>query len=179
MTVLRHLVSVTSRRLPSSSATRHPPVRKSWIILTALLAAAGAAVWIGGWIGDLGQLHSRASKSLEPPISRSLGISRTSDSAGNSFGDPSAASSEIAPGPIHFTEMTRDSGVDFRHISGDSAEKPSRQRMAASRRSIDLDGYDLYFLTGTGFPSIALDPPGELLHVLGIISAMSPGRRAG
>lgn len=62
------------------------------------------------------------------------------------------------PGPIHFTEVTAGSGVDFVHLSGDSAEKPfpAANGSGVAAFDFDLDGrVDLYFLTGTPFP---IDP---------------------
>src|SRR5262249_10119568 len=56
----------------------------------------------------------------------------------------------IAWGPIHFTEMTRESGVDFVHGSGDSADKPfpAANGSGVAAFDFDLDGsVDLYFLT--------------------------------
>lgn len=51
--------------------------------------------------------------------------------------------------------MTADSGVDFVHVSGDSAEKPfpAANGSGAAAFDLDLDGLvDLYFLTGTPLP---------------------------
>ena len=118
-------------------------MRKSWIILTGLFAAAGAAVWILG----PGQSHS---PTHEPPDT-----SRSSKSAGDRIDSSLAASSAVAPGPIHFTDVTRNSGVDFVHVSGDSAEKPfpAANGSGVGAFDFDLDGQiDLYFLTGTEFP---------------------------
>ena len=59
--------------------------------------------------------------------------------------------------PIFFTEVTG-SGIDFRHESGTSSEKPfpAANGSGVAALDFDLDGfYDLYFLTGTPWP---IDP---------------------
>jgi hypothetical protein len=121
-------------------------MRKSWIILAGLFAAACTAAWIWG----PGQSLSRAVRSRDPPE-----ISRSSLPASDLIGSPSAASSPVTPGPIHFTDVTLHSGVDFVHVSGDSAEKPfpAANGSGVAAFDFDLDGeLDLYFLTGTRFP---------------------------
>lgn len=66
--------------------------------------------------------------------------------------DRPAPSSE---GEAWFADMTADSGVDFRHHSGDSSAKPfpSANGSGLGTLDYDLDGlYDLYFVTGVPFP---------------------------
>lgn len=61
-------------------------------------------------------------------------------------------------GPVWFHEVTADSGIDFVHQSGTSAEKPFPAANGSGLAALDydLDGWpDLHFLTGTPFP---LDP---------------------
>ena len=63
--------------------------------------------------------------------------------------------------PIHFTRMTESSGIDFRHRSGNSSERPfpAANGSGIGALDYDLDGnYDLYFATGRTFP---LDQPDE------------------
>ncbi|MFN0052238.1 MAG: CRTAC1 family protein [Planctomycetales bacterium] len=58
-------------------------------------------------------------------------------------------------GPIHFTDMTGSSGVDFVHVSGDTAIKPfpAANGSGVAACDLDLDGLaDLYFATGTPIP---------------------------
>ena len=67
----------------------------------------------------------------------------------------SGASASAPCGPIHFTDMTAASGVDFVHVSGDSSEKPfpAANGSGVATVDFDLDGQvDLYFLTGAPFP---------------------------
>lgn len=59
------------------------------------------------------------------------------------------------PGPIHFTDVTKETGVDFVHVSGDNAEKPFPAANGSGLAVVDydLDGrLDLLFLSGTHFP---------------------------
>ena len=54
-----------------------------------------------------------------------------------------------------FEEVTLSSGIDFVHVSGDSAEKPfpAANGSGLGMLDFDLDGWpDLYFLTGTSIP---------------------------
>src|SRR6516225_4467862 len=121
-------------------------MRKSWIILAGLFAAAGAAAWIWGW----GRFPTDAVRSRDPTDK-----SQSSLPALKLTGNRESTSLAVAPGPIHFTDMTRNSGVDFVHVSGDSAEKPfpAENGSGVGAFDFDLDGQvDLYFLTGTGFP---------------------------
>lgn len=58
-------------------------------------------------------------------------------------------------GPVWFCDVTDQTGIDFRHNSGDSPEKPfpSANGSGVAALDYDLDGlYDLYFATGTRFP---------------------------
>lgn len=81
---------------------------------------------------------------------------------------PSAPVAEAAPrlaapeakaatpyGPVWFDDMTATSGIRFRHVSGNSAEKPFPAANGSGLASLDYDrdGWiDLYFATGTTFP---------------------------
>jgi len=61
----------------------------------------------------------------------------------------------VYQGPVWFCEVTDQAGIDFRHNSGDSPEKPfpSANGSGVAALDYDLDGlYDLYFVTGTRFP---------------------------
>ena len=61
-------------------------------------------------------------------------------------------------GPVWFHNVAAESGIDFRHESGTSAEKPfpAANGSGVAAFDYDLDGrYDLYFATGTPFP---IDP---------------------
>jgi hypothetical protein len=61
----------------------------------------------------------------------------------------------VARGPIHFTLVTPDTGIDFVHVSGDSSEKPfpAANGSGVAAFDFDRDGWvDLYFLTGTPLP---------------------------
>lgn len=58
-------------------------------------------------------------------------------------------------GPIHFTSMIESSRIEFRHTSGNSAEKPfpATNGSGVATLDYDLDGcFDLYFANGTTFP---------------------------
>lgn len=58
-------------------------------------------------------------------------------------------------GPVWFQDVTAESGIDFRHVSGDSPQKPfpSANGSGVAAFDYDLDGQpDLYFATGTPFP---------------------------
>ena len=63
-----------------------------------------------------------------------------------------------ATGPAWFEDMTASCGVHFRHVSGNSPEKPfpAANGSGVAALDYDLDGrVNLYFATGTAFP---LDP---------------------
>ena len=63
---------------------------------------------------------------------------------------------------IHFTDMLEDSGIDFRHESGISPERPfpAVNGSGIGALDYDLDGMvDLYFATGRPFP---LEQPGPV-----------------
>lgn len=66
-----------------------------------------------------------------------------------------------APGPadlspIRFTDCTGPAGIDFRHQTGTSPEKPFPAANGSGIAAFDYDldgGHDLYFATGTPFPA--------------------------
>jgi hypothetical protein len=65
------------------------------------------------------------------------------------------AGQERLSGPDWFANVTRQAGVDFRHVSGDCPEKPfpSANGSGVAVCDFDRDGWrDLYFATGTPFP---------------------------
>lgn len=141
----------------SSISTCHPPVRNPWIILTGLFAVAGAAVWI--------VRQDRAYWRSVPTHVRSseMGSSDMASAgpASARVGSEAPLSTAVAPGPMHFTDVTRNSGVDFMHVSGDSAEKPfpAANGSGVGAFDFDLDGQvDLYFLTGTDLLALATLP---------------------
>ena len=56
---------------------------------------------------------------------------------------------------IYFHSMLRETGIDFRHVSGNSAEKafPAANGSGLAAFDADMDGYvDLYFGNGAQFP---------------------------
>ena len=122
--------------------------RSLWLILAALVLVGAAWHWRGSL--SPGRLNSAT-------VDPSLPSHDERPSAGNqvAIGRESVPQS---PGPIHFTDVTAESGVDFVHVSGDSPEKPfpAANGSGVGVVDYDLDGYpDLYFLTGTPLP---LDP---------------------
>jgi hypothetical protein len=59
-----------------------------------------------------------------------------------------------------FRDVTDETGIRFRHVSGDSKEKPFPSANGSGLAAIDfdLDGYsDLYFATGTAIPIVVTD----------------------
>ncbi len=108
--------------------------RSGWLLAIGFLGGLGfAAVW---WI----------TKPSAPSEPRSSGPARAQDSA-----------EQIAPAgksPIRLTRM-KETGIDFRHVSGNSPEKPfpATNGSGAAALDYDLDGrYDLYFASGQPFP---------------------------
>src|SRR5262245_44681275 len=68
---------------------------------------------------------------------------------------PPLPPADVAWGPIHFSDVTSASGVDFVHVSGDSPEKPfpAANGSGVAAFDYDLDGrVDIYFLTGVPLP---------------------------
>src|SRR5579864_1510604 len=85
-------------------------------ILAVVVAAAAAFALRWGPFGSTRSSPEAGSGSLQESISRK----RPTAPAGTA--EPGSAPAH--PGPIRFTEMTRSSGIDFVHVSGDSPEKP-------------------------------------------------------
>jgi len=72
---------------------------------------------------------------------------------------PSAVTTKVDAGigsaSIHFTQMQSSSGIDFRHETGNSTERPfpAVNGSGIAALDYDLDGrMDLYFATGRSFP---------------------------
>ncbi len=85
--------------------------------------------------------------------------SATVPSSRNSPSTAAPNAGDASNSPVHFTLMTDSSGIDFRHRSGNSSERPFPAANGSGIGAIDydLDGnYDLYFATGRTFP---LDQP--------------------
>lgn len=90
------------------------------------------------------------------------------------LGDGSATKSSLPASDVSnaeawFDDVTSSSGIDFVHVSGDSAEKPfpSANGSGLGMLDFDLDGWhDLHFLTGTPFPVDAkrTDPRNRIYH---------------
>jgi hypothetical protein len=113
-----------------------------WIALTVLIAAAGVAVWT--WLSAAAAARRDAA-----------GTSGSDSNHGKASSVAEHEKQPVAPGPIHFTLVTAESGIDFVHVSGDSAEKPFPAANGSGVAAFDFDGdglVDLYFLTGTSFP---------------------------
>ncbi len=120
-------------------------MRHSWLVamlIGALALGTGGMVW----------LRSRTVTNARP-IPSVVPSSRPSASSGV------PATEGTGDSPIHFTLMTESSGIDFRHRSGNSSERPfpAANGSGIAALDYDLDGnYDLYFATGRTFP---LDQP--------------------
>ncbi len=72
----------------------------------------------------------------------------SSKSASNELVKP--AEEPKSPATIHFTEVTKEMGIVFKHVSGDSAEKHFPAANSSGVAAIDIDNddwYDLVFLT--------------------------------
>jgi enediyne biosynthesis protein E4 len=131
----------------TTAGCRDTPRRAIRGILLCLiwLTAGVSSVWLGGCTPDPNQSASDAgteNRSLPAPDRTSLGeavAKAPADSTG-----------------IQFTEISlRDSGVAFRHVSGNSKDKPfpAANGSGVGAVDFDLDGrYDLYFATGRPFP---------------------------
>ena len=70
---------------------------------------------------------------------------------------PTTTSSAVsqASGTVWFTDVTATTGIDFRHTSGASAEKPFPAANGSGCGALDYDRdgrCDLYFANGTTFP---------------------------
>ena len=109
-----------------------------WGILGVLIAVAGAAIWV--WVGKSSKLDGDDAQN------------RSVHSKGSGDGKQKV---DAPRGPIFFTEVTAETGIDFVHSSGDMAEKPfpAANGSGAAAFDFDRDGLvDIYFLTGTPFP---------------------------
>ncbi|HEY2251132.1 MAG TPA: VCBS repeat-containing protein, partial [Planctomycetaceae bacterium] len=126
------------------------PYCKSWILFTALVAATSVA----GWFWGRGRFQA-TSASNSVAVRPTDEISRPATTPRQSATDSATAVSKDVPGPIHFTDVTGPTGIDFVHVSGDSSEKPfpAANGSGVGAFDFDLDGQvDLYFLTGTALP---------------------------
>jgi enediyne biosynthesis protein E4 len=71
------------------------------------------------------------------------------------------------PGPFRFVDICSESGVDFVHVSGMTAEKlfPTANGSGVAIFDYDLDGkLDLYFATGNTLPLSATPPASNRLY---------------
>lgn len=117
---------------------------------------------LSGW-----QYWKRSSASGLPDVSFTDrdASSPTATSAlfsGDASVQASGSSKDLHP-HIHFTQMLEQSGIRFRHLSGNSAERPFPAANGSGIAAIDydLDGfYDLYFATGRPFPLDRTDSEG-------------------
>ncbi|MGE5191413.1 MAG: CRTAC1 family protein [Deltaproteobacteria bacterium] len=117
------------------------------LILAVLVLIGAALAWFWGRVPWPGRLNSPSSTVPEPRASQG-----PLPGAG---GEAIDGASPAPRGPIHFTDVTRDSGIDFVHVSGDSPEKPfpAANGSGVAAFDFDLDGnVDLYFLTGVPLP---------------------------
>lgn len=74
---------------------------------------------------------------------------------------PELSAEAPQPGAFWFTDVTAQTGVDFRHCTGTNPEKPFPAANGSGLGALDydLDGWiDLYFATGTPFPLDATRP---------------------
>jgi hypothetical protein len=117
------------------------------VILGILVSGGIVAAWRWGWgpfsvpSGETGAQRARSTRSGPAPAA---------PGASQQVGTES-----VAWGPIHFTDVTAVSGVEFVHVSGDYGERPfpAANGSGVATVDFDLDGHlDLYFLTGGPFP---------------------------
>ncbi|RPI84684.1 MAG: CRTAC1 family protein [Planctomycetaceae bacterium] len=139
--------SVTN--LPSDRATFVDRQRTAALRLSLLL---GGALVLG--LGGCDSNRSESSRPASAPEPQGQPKVKSQPEGAKSqprheHGEPSAA---MPRGPLRFTEVTADTGIDFVHVSGDFAEKPfpAANGSGVAAFDFDLDGYaDLYFATGS------------------------------
>ena len=116
-------------------------------VLIAMLI--GVLALSTGWLVWTRNRTEIAARPIHPVVSSSRSFATNAAPVTAGAGDS----------PIRFTLMTESSGIDFRHRSGNSSERPFPAANGSGIGSLDydLDGnYDLYFATGRTFP---LDQP--------------------
>jgi len=118
-------------------------MRTGWVILFAVLAVGlGAATLFGRYL-------------FNRPTNRAAVKATVSIPKVDIPDDPAIDETPVYSGPVWFREATADSGIDFKHESGDSDEKPfpAANGSGIGALDFDVDGLvDVYFLTGTRFP---------------------------
>ncbi len=136
---------------PLGNQQRQPPARlrhERTLYAIACSHVASSILWMG--LAGCG-FHSGLSTDLN---SKSGNHTDAPDTA---VSKRTTAKDHPVQGTIYFTAVD-DCGIDFRHVSGTSAEKPfpAANGSGVAALDYDLDGrYDLYFATGTPFP---IDP---------------------
>lgn len=120
---------------------------------------AACAIWLAAMAGGCGRsgsddqrLATRPASSSETPAATGL-VPVTGEHA-----ELGAALNGAVADEAWFEDVTPQTGIDFVHVSGTSAEKPfpASNGSGVGALDYDLDGrYDLLLLTGTPFP---LDP---------------------
>jgi len=115
---------------------------------TTATSSVGTGTGIGPRIKDV----------AKPPVHASGGgMGMTDNRSGTAGGAPPTAPNQVPqdPSPFRFEDVAKAAGVDFRHVSGMTAQKhfPSANGSGVAILDYDGDGaMDLYFATGTMFP---------------------------
>lgn len=119
-----------------------------WIAIVVVVAAGAGAFWTlrGKWSSEPAKDHSAEGGAA--PI-------HTAGRGAGGASSGSHATGGSGDSPFRFSDVLAESGIDFVHVSGDSADKPfpAANGSGVAAFDFDLDGLaDLYFLTGTPLP---------------------------
>ncbi|MFO0906205.1 MAG: CRTAC1 family protein [Pirellulales bacterium] len=107
--------------------------------------------------GCQSEQRDAATKPAAPAAPTQTATSTTADRATTKENSQSPLPPALPPatGPAWFADLSEQTEIDFRHVSGNSAQRPfpAANGSGVATFDYDLDGrYDAFFCTGTSFP---------------------------
>jgi hypothetical protein len=115
----------------------------------------GAALLAAGCGKPTVALPAAGAQAVAPPAVAGSRPSIVGDRLANVSAEPAALSRQSEPSPFRFEDVTKESGIEFVHVSGMTPEKhfPTANGSGVAMFDYDGDGLlDLYFATATPLP---------------------------